>query len=210
MTAGPARLGRLHVLTDARGGRSALAAVSAAAAAGAPVVQVRAKDCTDRVLHDFALRVVEVCAPHGTTCLVNDRVDVALAVGAAGTHLGADDLPVAAVRRVAGPDHVVGGTARDPERARALVTAGADYLGVGPAYVTTTKTGLPDPLGASGVAAVASAVEVPVIAIGGVTAERIPELLTAGAFGVAVVAAVSGARDPGAATQRLLRALEGS
>lgn len=204
------RVGRLHVLTDAGGGGSALAAVSAAAAAGAPVVQVRAKDCTDRVLHDFALRVVEVCAPHGTTCLVNDRVDVALAVGAAGTHLGADDLPVEAVRRIGGPDHVVGGTARDPERARALVAAGADYLGVGPAYATATKTGLPDPLGPSGIAAVARAVDVPVIAIGGVSVDQVPELLGAGAFGVAVVAAVSGARNPGAATQRLLRALEGA
>lgn len=209
MTGGRRLLGRLHVLTDARGGRSALEAVCAAAAAGAPVVQVRAKGCSDRVLHDFALRVVEACTPHGTACVVNDRLDVALAVGAAGTHLGADDLPVAAVRRVAGPDHLVGGTARNAEQARALVCAGADYLGVGPAYATATKAGLPDPLGPSGVGAVAAAVEVPVIGIGGVTAERVPELLAAGAFGVAVVAAVSGARDPAAATQRLLQALDG-
>jgi thiamine-phosphate pyrophosphorylase len=205
--AGPV-VGRLHVLTDAEGGPAALEAVAAAVAAGAPVVQVRRKGCTDRMLHEFAARVVEICAARGASCIVNDRVDVALAVGAAGTHLGADDLPVDAVRRVAGPGHLIGGTARDPRRARELVAAGADYLGVGPAYATTTKTGLPDPLGPAGVAAVAAAVDVPIIAIGGVTADRVGELVAAGSAGVAVVGAVSGARDPAAATRRLLRELD--
>jgi thiamine-phosphate pyrophosphorylase len=202
-------LGPLHVLTAARGGPQALAAVAAAVAAGAPVVQVRAKDCTDRMLYEFAGQVVDICRPAGVTCLVNDRVDVALAVGAAGTHLGADDLPVAAARRVAGPGHLIGGTARDPELARRLVAEGADYLGVGPAYPTTTKAGLPDALGPARIGAVAAAVAVPVIAIGGITAERVPELLAAGAAGVAVVGAVSGAADPAAATRQLLRALAG-
>jgi thiamine-phosphate pyrophosphorylase len=202
-------IGRLHVLTDARGGPEALEVVAAAVAAGAPVVQVRHKDCTDRELYDFAARVVELCAGSSTRCLVNDRVDVALAVGAAGTHLGAEDLPLAAARRLAGPGHLLGGTARNPEQARRLVAEGADYLGVGPAYRTTTKSGLPDPLGPDGVGAVARAVEVPVIAIGGVTAERVGELQAAGAWGVAVVDAVSGAADPAAATRRLLAELDG-
>jgi thiamine-phosphate pyrophosphorylase len=203
-----AGLGRLHVLTDARGGPAALDAVAAAVAAGAPVVQVRHKNCTDRALYEFAAQVVEVCAPAGATCIVNDRVDVAVAVGAAGTHLGADDLPVAAARRVAGPGHLLGGTARNPEQARKLVAAGADYLGVGPVYRTTTKTGLPDPMGPAGIAAVTDAVEVPVIAISGVTCERVGELLGAGAWGVAVVGAISGAADPAAATRRFLEELE--
>ncbi|MCW2580241.1 MAG: thiE2 [Blastococcus sp.] len=207
----PARpLGGLHVLTDARGGRRALEVVAAAVAAGAPVVQVRAKQCTDRDLYDFAIAVVAICRPAGVICLVNDRVDIALAVGASGTHLGATDLPVAAARRIAGPDHLIGGTARDPERARQLVAEGADYLGVGPAWPTTTKSGLPDPLGPAGIRAVAEAVDVPVVAIGGVTAERVPELLAAGAAGVAVVGAVAAATDPGAATRELLRVLAGA
>ncbi|MGY2080582.1 thiamine phosphate synthase [Modestobacter sp. SYSU DS0657] len=200
-------LGRLHVLTDARGGAAALAAVEAAVAAGAPVVQVRAKGGTDRELYEFARAVVAVCAPAGATCLVNDRVDVALAVGAHGTHLGAGDLPLAAARRVAGPGHLLGGTCRDPALARQLVAEGADYLGVGPAWPTTTKTGLPEALGPGGIAAVAAAVDVPVIAIGGVTAARVPALLAAGATGVAVVGAVSAAADPAAATRELLTAL---
>jgi len=201
-------LGRLHVLTDADGGPRALAIVAAAVAAGAPVVQVRAKGCTDRVLHDFARTVMAICRPAGTTCLVNDRVDVALAVGADGTHLGEHDLPLAVARRVAGRGHLLGGTARDPERARRLVAEGADYLGVGPAYPTTTKTGLPDALGPPGIRAVAEAVAVPVIAIGGVTATQVGHLLQAGAHGVAVVGAVTGAADPAAATRELLRALD--
>jgi thiamine-phosphate pyrophosphorylase len=203
-----AGVGRLHVLTDARGGPAALVAVAAAVAAGAPVVQVRHKDCTDRALYAFAARVVEICAPADATCIVNDRVDIAVAVGADGTHLGADDLPVAAARRVAGPGHLLGGTARNAEQGRQLVAAGADYLGVGPVYRTTTKTGLPDPMGPAGIAAVAEAVEVPVIAISGVTSERVGELLAAGAWGVAVVGAISGAADPAAATRRFLEELE--
>lgn len=199
----------LHVITDAREGRDALGLLSAAIVAGAPVVQVRAKGRDDRTLYDFARRVVEICAPHRTTCIVNDRVDVALAVGATGTHLGSDDLPIAAARRVAGPGHLIGGTARDPVLAAELVAAGADYLGVGPAYLTSTKPGLPTPLGPAGIAAVARAVGVPVIAIGGVTAQRIPELMAAGAQGVAVVSAISEAADPASATRTLLRALGG-
>lgn len=201
-------IGRLHVLTDTRDGRDALAVVAAALSAGAPVVQVRSKDGTDRQLFDLAARVVELCRPTGALCLVDDRVDVALAVGAGGTHLGAHDLPLAAARRLAGPDHVLGGTAREPVLAQALVADGATYLGVGPAYATATKDGLPDALGPAGVQAVARAVDVPVVAIGGVTVDRVPELRAAGAHGVAVVAALSDAADPAAATRALLQALD--
>ncbi|MBO0729889.1 MAG: thiamine phosphate synthase, partial [Acidimicrobiaceae bacterium] len=132
--------------------------------------------------------------------------DVALATGA-GVHLGAEDLPVAVARRLLGPDAVVGGTARNPGTATALVEAGATYLGVGPCYTTATKDGLPPAIGPGGVAAVAGAVDIPVIAIGGVTLDRVPELLAAGAYGVAVVDAVAGAPDPDAAVRELLDAL---
>jgi thiamine-phosphate pyrophosphorylase len=200
-------IGRLHVLTDARAGRDAVAVAARAVEAGAPVVQLRVKGCTDRELYELGTRLMAVCTRHGATCVVNDRVDIALAIGAHGTHLGADDLSVAAVRRVAGPGHLVGGTAREPEAAARLVAEGADYLGVGPAYVTTTKDGLPAPLGPDGIGAVARAVAVPVIAIGGVTADRVPALMAVGAHGVAVVGAVSDAPDPRIATRTLLAAL---
>jgi len=201
-------IGRLHVVTDTRPGRDPIRTVSAALDAGAPVVQVRAKHLTDRDLYDLAGRVAELCAEHGALCVVNDRPDVALAVDAGGAHVGADDLPVPAARRVLGQRRVLGATARDAATARSHEAAGASYLGVGPAYATTTKAGLPDPLGPAGVGAVAAAVQIPVVAVAAVTAARVGELIAAGAHGVAVVSAISDAEDPGAATAALLRALE--
>lgn len=204
-------LGRLHLVTDTRPGRDPVAVVSAALArAGAPaevVVQVRvAGTATDREAYELARRIRELCARYGATCLVNDRLHVALAVGADGGHVGADDLPVAAARRALGPAAVLGASCRDPAAARGAVAAGADYLGVGPAFDTTTKEGLPAAICPAGVGAVAAAVpDTPVLGIGGVTADRVPELCAAGAYGVAVVTAVSEAADPGAATAALLR-----
>lgn len=203
-------LGRLHLVTDTRPGRDPLAVVRAAlSVAGAElVVQVRVEDAaSDREAYELAARVVELCAAVGATCLINDRLHVALAVGAAGGHVGAADLPVAAARRVLGPTAVLGATARAPAPATEAVTAGASYLGVGPCFDTLTKPGLPEPIGPAGVRAVAAEVDVPVIAIGGVTAARVPELLAAGAYGVAVVGALSATADPGRATAELLGAL---
>lgn len=200
--------GELHLITDARPGRDVLAVVAAALAAGAPVVQVRVEDAaTDREAYELAGRVKALCDRHRAVCLVNDRLDVALAVGAGGGHVGADDLPVAAARRVLGPTAILGATCRDPDGAKAAVAGGATYLGVGPAYPSPTKDGLP-PIGPEGIGAVAAAVpDTPVIAIGGITAPRIAPLRAAGASGVAVVGAVNAAADPAAATRDLLAAL---
>ncbi|MFC0007104.1 thiamine phosphate synthase [Micromonospora siamensis] len=203
-------LGRLHLITDTRPGRNPLAVLRAAlpVARSELVVQVRVEDsATDRQAYDLARRAVALCAAYGATCLVNDRLHVALAVAAAGGHVGADDLPVGAARRVLGSAAVLGATAREPATAAAAVAAGASYLGVGPCHPTSTKTGLPDPIGPAGLRAVAEAVAVPVIAIGGVTAAAVPVLRAAGAYGVAVVGAVSDAADPARATAELLGAL---
>jgi thiamine-phosphate pyrophosphorylase len=202
-------LGRLHLITDTRPGRDAVAVVAAALAAGVPVVQVRVEDdATDREAYELAARVKSLCDQHSATCLVNDRLHVALAVGAAGGHVGDDDLPVAAARRVLGPAAVLGATCRDPAGARAAVAAGASYLGVGPAFATATKGGLPAAIGPAGIAAVAAAVpDTPVIAIGGITADRVAAVRDAGAYGVAVIGAVSGAADPAAAARQLFHAL---
>jgi len=200
-------LGRLHVITDNRFGRDPRSAVPVALEGGADVIQVRVKGWTDRDLLELAEQVAAWCQPYGAACIVNDRVDVALAAGADGVHLGAEDLPVSVARRLLGPDALVGGTARDAATARALVAAGASYLGVGPCFATVTKTGLPDPIGLAGVAAVAAAVDVPIIAIGGVGADQIAELRAVGAYGVAVVDAVSGADDQAGAVRNLLREL---
>lgn len=206
-------LGRLHLITDTRPGRDPVGVVRAALSVAGPdlVVQVRVEDAAnDRETYDLATRIVPLCATAGATCLVNDRLHIALAVGAAGGHVGALDLPVGAARRVLGATALLGATARDPEQAGAAVAAGASYLGVGPCYRTTTKDGLPTPVGPGGVRRVVDAVDIPVIAIGGVTAAQVPELLAAGAHGVAVVGAVSGAADPARAVAELLDALGGA
>ena len=197
----------LHVLTrdDTR-----LEQVRAVVSAGAPLLQVRLKTVGDREALQRVRDVLEVTRPADAACLVDDRVDVAVAADADGVHLGADDLPVSTARTLVDRDgrgRLVGGTAREPATAVAVAAEGADYLGVGPCYPTTSKTGLPTPGGPERVAAVAAAVDVPVIAIGGVTAARVPELLAAGAHGVAVIGAVWDADDPAHATGELLQAL---
>ncbi|MEZ5145470.1 MAG: thiamine phosphate synthase [Acidimicrobiales bacterium] len=201
-------IARLHLITPTTIDDAARAATDAALAAGVRWLQVRQKAGSDR--RRLAVVAELVHRSHGTggTCVVNDRADLAFAAGADGVHLGLDDLPVADARRLLGPDAVIGATCRDADDARRAQDAGASYLGVGPAYRSRTKTtGLPDPVGPAGIAAVAAAVRLPVIAISGITLDRVPELLDAGAHGVAVVAAVYGAERPGDAAAALLEAV---
>ncbi|MBN1174678.1 MAG: thiamine phosphate synthase [Micromonosporaceae bacterium] len=199
-------VGRLHLITDHRPGREVLTVVAAGLAGGVDTVQVRVADqATDRDAYDLTVRVLALCREHQVTCLVNDRLHLALAAGADGGHVGADDLPVAAARRVLGPHAVLGATARTPAEAQQAAADGATYVGVGPVYRTSTKPGLPHPLGEDALRAVASAVTIPVIAIGGITASTIDRIRTAGAHGVAVVHAISGAADPRAAALALCR-----
>jgi thiamine-phosphate pyrophosphorylase len=195
-------LGRLHVIVDS------VELAKAALDGGAPVLQARLKGLTDRARYDITVEIAELCAERGALCIVNDRIDVAVAAGAAGVHAGADDLPVHAVRRVVVETFVVGGTARNPDIAQRLEAEGASYLGVGPTFTTTSKTGLPSPLGLEGVRRVADAVSIPVIAIAGITPRRVPEVLAAGAHGVAVIGAVANATDPRRATAELLAVIE--
>ncbi|MFC7594953.1 thiamine phosphate synthase [Terrabacter sp. GCM10028922] len=199
----------LHVVTDTRAGRDPLPDVRAAVATGPCAVQVRSKELTDRDVLQLTLQVLEIARPAGALVLVDDRVDVALAAGADGVHLGVTDLPVDRVRALAPPGFVIGATARDAVSARAAEMSGATYLGVGPAYATTTKVGLPEPLGPDGVAAVVAATRLPVVAIGGVTADRVALLRAAGAHGVAVVTALSEADDPRSTAAALAAALAG-
>ena len=167
---------RLHVVTASLPIVSAVLSVATRDVA----VQVRVEDdVTDREAFDLVTRILPLCRGRGVMCLVNDRLDVAVAAGADGAHVGADDLPPAAARRVLGPRAVLGVTCRVPS-----VEPAATYFGVGPAYATSTKDGLPDPIGPGGVGAVAAAAEVPVIAIGGVTPGRVADLVAAGAHGV--------------------------
>lgn len=197
-------IARLHVVTPPGVDGKDLATTLALLEAGAPLVQVRTKGVDDWVRLEAATVALNVARTAGATCLVNDRVDIALAAGAHGVHVGADDLPVGVARRLLGPDAVVGATCRNAADARRAEAEGASYVGVGPVFATSTKIGLPDPIGPRGVEPVAAAVHIPVIAIGGVTADNARAVLEAGAWGVAVVGAVYGSDDPVASLRQLM------
>ncbi len=187
---------RLHVVTDS------LDTVRGALGHGPVAIQIRVKT-SDRLAYELTMAALPLCRSAGALLLVDDRVGVALATGADGVHVGADDLPVAAVRQVLGPAAVVGATCRTPDAARAAVADGASYIGAGPAFATSTKEGLPAPLGPARLGVIAAAVPgTPVIAIGGITPERAATLTT---YGVAAIAAV--AADPAGATAAFLKVL---
>lgn len=201
-------LSRVHLITDGRPGADPVAQVRSLlhVATDELVIQFRpADDWSDRLVFEAATAIGALCRTNCVRLLINDRLDIAMAVDADGAHVGADDLPVAVARRLLGPGKTLGATARSPEVAKQAIADGADYVGVGPCYRGSTKKGLPDPLGPTGVAAIAPLA--PVIAIGGVSVERVPELMRAGAHGVAVIGAVADAEDPVRALADLLAAV---
>ncbi len=175
---------------------------------GVTMVQVREKDCSSRVFYETALRVQEVTRRYGVPLIINDRLDVALAVDADGLHIGQSDLPARVARRILGEGKLLGVSAGTLEEARQAVADGADYLGVGAVFPTGTKEDA-DAVGVDGLRRICADVNVPVVAIGGLKADNLSQLAGTGADGVAVVSAIVGQRDPRAAAQNLHRALEG-
>jgi thiamine-phosphate pyrophosphorylase len=199
---------RLVVILDAgiAGDRDLAALAAQASAGGATMLQVRAKEVAAGDLADLVRRVMAAAA---LPVVVNDRLDVALATGAAGCHLGQDDFPITAARAIAPPGFWLGGSAGNPEEARRAAGAGAHYLGIGPIAVTASKADAGAAIGVEGFRRVhAAAPGVPAVAIGGVTAALTPALMAAGAGGVAVIRAVLDPGDPARAT-RALRAAVG-
>lgn len=195
-------LPRLHLLTAIPAlDRSSLDRVVEVAGTSADGIQVRVKGASDRDLASWTRDLIAAVSPSGIKVIVNDRVDVALVAGADGVHLGHEDLPVAAVRRLAGKGFLIGATCRGPEDVRRALAEGADYCGVGPVFTTTTKAGLPQPLGLEGLRAAAA--RGPVVAIGGITPARVPEVMASGAHGVAVVAGIWRSTDPPRATRQI-------
>ena len=200
-TIDPERL-RVHVITSSGlvPGRGHLEVAMAAVEGGADVVQLRAPELSDDELSALASKLARVCRDAGVLFLVNDRIDVAVAIRAAGAHVGQSDHPETA-REQLGPEGVLGISVATPEQAEAAEMAGADYLGV-TVFATPTK---PEaiPLGLDGLRAIVGATSLPVVAIGGIDASNARHVLAAGAAGVAVVSAVGAAADPVAATREL-------
>lgn len=179
--------------------------VSEAMEGGAQVVQLREKHLSHEAMLRAAERFVALCRSHGAVSIINDDVEAAAASGADGVHVGQEDLEAGRARALLGPDKLIGVSAHNVEEALAAQAAGADYLGVGAAFVTDTKSDA-SPISRETIRAITAAMDIPVVAIGGIGPENILELAGCGLDGVAVVSALFARADTGEAA-RQMRAL---
>lgn len=178
-------------------------AVELAIKGGATIIQLREKDCTSREFYELAVSIKDITDAYEVPLIINDRLDIALAVGADGVHLGQNDTPVQVARNVMGPDCIVGATANTLERAKEAWQSGADYLGVGDVFGSATKNDT-KPVELSELRKICDTVKIPVVAIGGISKENIHLLKDTGVAGVAVISAVLGQADITAAAEELI------
>lgn len=184
-------------------GRDLVDVVSAAVQGGASLVQLREKNCDTRDFVALARRVREVLEPAGVPLLVNDRIDVALACGAQGVHVGQSDMHPADVRALVGPDALVGLSVETMEHIREADSLGVDYLGVGPVYATATKPDHSKPWGMEGLRKARAVSSLPMVAIGSVNLDNATQVMEQGMDGVAVVSALCSAHSPRDAARQL-------
>ena len=197
---------RLYAVTDrawAADEDAFLAQVEDAVDGGATFVQLREKHLNDEAFLAEAERFVALCRRKGVVSIINDNVGIAAKTGADGVHVGQEDLAAGRVRQLLGPDKIIGVSAHTVEAALAAQAAGADYLGTGAAFVTGTKTDA-KPISRETIRAICAAVDIPVVAIGGITRDNILELKGCGLDGVAVVSALFAQKDVKAAAEELL------
>ena len=186
----------IYLLTDdaCLMGRPLLECVEQALRAGVTLLQYRSKYKDGGAMYQEAMALKELCDRYDVPLIINDRVDVALAVGAAGVHVGQDDLPCSVVRQLVGPDFVIGVSAHNPEEARKAAADGADYLGCGAVFGTGTKAGVAK-LGLERLQNIRQAVTLPMVGIGGVKADNYAEVLATGADGAAIISGILAADD---------------
>ena len=197
----------LYLVTDRAlsRGRKTAAIVREAVAGGVTCVQLREKNCSTREFLEEARAAQAALRGTGVPLIVNDRVDVALAIGADGVHLGQQDMPIADARRLGPPGWIIGVSAESVADAVRAERDGADYVGVSPVFATPTKADHAAPLGLDGLRRLRAAVKLPLVAIGGIHAGNARETVRAGADGLAVVSAIVAADDPRAAAEILRR-----
>ena len=205
-------IGVLHVITDtvlqSRFTHAELAAL--AIEGGADTMQFRQKQGTTRELITTAQNMQAVCEQHKVPLIVNDRADIALAVGATGAHFGQDDMPVSIGRQILSTKAIIGASARTEEKILAAISEGADYIGFGPIYGTTSKSDAETAKGLDRLRRMCDIAACPVIAIGGITVQTAGDVIRAGAHGIAVISAVCAQTEPTVATQALLNEIHGA
>lgn len=185
-------------------GRALIDCVRKALEGGVTLVQYRAKTASSAEMYAEALQLKALCDSFNVPLIINDRLDIAMAVGAAGVHLGQDDLPCAAARKILGEDYIIGVSTHNPAEAKAALQSGADYLGCGAVFGTATKADVKK-LGTDGLAAICKAKGLPVVGIGGVTADNYREVRAAGADGAAIVSGILAQPDIRATVEAIAR-----
>jgi thiamine-phosphate pyrophosphorylase len=200
---------RLLVVTDRHqtNGRPLVPLLQQIVNAVAPAIQLRERDLSARELVTLAREVQAVTASRGAQLLINDRIDVALALEEVGVHLRSNSLPVSVARQMLGPQRLLGLSVHSVEEGLSAQSQGADYIVLGPIYETPTKQMYGPPLGIHTLEKACGLIRIPIFGIGGVTAARAREMRRAGAFGAAVITAILGAKDVESATRELIDAV---
>jgi thiamine-phosphate pyrophosphorylase len=206
------KIGRFHVLTDThlQTSFSHFELAELAIAGGADAIQFRQKSGSSKEMIKVAGQLKDLCQKSGVTFIVNDRLDWTLAIQSEGIHLGQEDFPIPLARKILGEKVLIGGSAGTLEEARKCLLEGADYIGFGPVFPTSSKA---DAAPAGGLDLLERAVKeipLPIIAIGGLTLENIPRVMQTGVYGVAVISAVCCQKDPRKAARNLRKVLESS
>jgi len=196
---------RLYLVTDQPSlkGRNLLDVVHAAVLGGVTCVQLREKHASSRDFHAQAVALMELLAPYNVPLIINDRLDIALACGAHGVHLGQSDLPVAAARKLLPPEVFIGWSVETPQEVEQSAALPVDYLGVSPVFSTPTKTDTAPPWGLDGLQRIRALSPLPLVAIGGIHWHNAADVMRAGADSLAVVSAICSADDPRLASQQL-------
>ncbi len=184
-----------------------------ALAGGCKWIQLRMKGATDEEVRPIALKVKKLCKEQNATFLIDDRVQLVKEVGADGVHLGKNDMPIAEARKILGDDFIIGGTANTFEDVKAHYEADADYIGCGPFRFTTTKEKLSPILGLEGYHEIiqkmkAENIDIPIVAIGGITKEDIPDIMKTGVNGIALSGSILNAKDPASETHDIMEKMK--
>jgi thiamine-phosphate pyrophosphorylase len=204
------RIGRFHILTDncLQTQFSHIELAELAIAGGADTIQFREKSGETRQMIGVAKQMQGLCKKAGVTFIINDRVDIAIASHADGVHLGQNDFPIPLARKLLGQETIIGGSAGTLEEARTCLLEGADYIGFGPVYPTLSKEDAGPAGGLGLLKQVVDEIDLPIIAIGGITRDNAPMVIQAGVHGIAVISAVCCQKDPMEAAKCLRRLLE--
>ncbi len=195
----------LYLVTDRTlsRGRSILKIVKAAVRSGVTVVQLREKNVSTKIFAEEGLRIRDFLEKERIPLIINDRIDVALAIGADGVHLGQDDMPLKLARRILPDEFIIGVSVGSIEEAVKAEKGGADYLGLSPVYFSSTKKDAGEPLGLDEIIKIREEVSIPLVGIGGLNYKNSAEVIKAGITGIAVVSAIVAADDPGKAAASL-------